>query len=532
MWEKNYRDQIWAQFDQEWDILIIGGGITGAGILREATRIGLRALLLEAHDFASGASSRSSKLVHGGFRYLRNGQIRLTYESVRERERLLKEGRGLVNKLGFLLVNFHGDAIPGWVFGAGLTLYDLLAFQWGHRRYDAYDIHDLCPLLTEEDLIGGFRYFDAQTDDSRLTLRLIQEAVHDGGAAMNYISVLYLLTTRNNRVCGAVVEDVTPEHFGRRAEVKAKVVINASGAWADDLRAYIGGRPRLRRLRGSHLIFPAARLPLTRSVSFLHPSDQRPVFAFPWEGVTLLGTTDVDLGEPLRTDPAISQAEIDYLLQAIQYAFPCLELDYDDIQATFAGVRPVVDTGKSNPSKESREHVLWYENGLLTITGGKLTTFRLMAHDALRRVRRYLPETKPHTRDSRVLDEPPADAPMPAHLTPAARLRLLGRYGQDTIHLLSVSPQDEFTPVANSSTLWAELRWAARAEAVVHLDDLLLRRVRLGLLLPRGGIDCMERIRQLVQPELGWGDSRWEIEAKTYTNLWNQCYYIHPLISS
>jgi glycerol-3-phosphate dehydrogenase len=532
MWEKNYREQIWAQFSQEWDILIIGGGITGAGILREATRMGLRALLLEAQDFASGASSRSSKLVHGGFRYLRNGQIRLTYESVRERERLLKEGRGLVNKLGFLLVNFHGDAIPAWIFGAGLTLYDLLAFQWGHRRYDAYDIHDLCPLLTEEELIGGFRYFDAQTDDARLTLRLIQEAVRDGGAAMNYTRISQFLTTRSGEVRGAAVEDVTPEHIGRSAEVKAKVVINASGAWADDLRAHIGCRPRLRRLRGSHLIFPSTRLPLTRSVSFLHPSDQRPVFAFPWEGVTLLGTTDVDLGEPMRTDPAISQAETEYLLQAVQYAFPCQELNYHDIQATFAGVRPVVNTGKSDPSKESREHVLWHENGLLTITGGKLTTFRLMARDALHRVRRYLPETKPSTRNHRVLDEPPVDVYLPEHLTPVARVRLLGRYGRDALDLLTAAQQDEFTSVANTPALWAELRWAARAEAVVHLDDLLLRRVRLGLLLPRGGMDCMESIRRVVQPELGWDNARWEIEVKTYANLWNQCYYISPLISS
>src|SRR5512134_1381266 len=186
MWTQGWRERLWSELDRSWDLIVIGGGITGAGILREAVRAGLRALLVEGHDFASGTSSRSSKLVHGGFRYLKNGQIKLTLESVRERERLLKEGRGLVNPLGFLLANYHGDAIPGWVFGAGLVFYDLLAFQWGHRRYDAYDMHDLCPPLAQEGLTGGYRYFDAQTDDARLVLRLIQESVGGGGAALNY----------------------------------------------------------------------------------------------------------------------------------------------------------------------------------------------------------------------------------------------------------------------------------------------------------------------------------------------------------
>jgi glycerol-3-phosphate dehydrogenase len=287
----------------------------------------------------------------------------------------------------------------------------------------------------------------------------------------------------------------------------------------------MGMRPRLRRLRGSHLIFPAERLPLTRSVSFLHPADDRPVFAFPWEGVTLVGTTDVDLDEPLRTDVAISPAEAEYLLQAVQYAFSCQELTYADVQSTYAGVRPVVDTSKADPSKESREFVLWSENGLLTVAGGKLTTFRLMACQALRMVSKFIQGRKIDLRQ-RVLNPPPADVAFPEALNPAARLRLLGRYGQNAPALIQAAQADDFQPVGKTPTLWAELRWAARAEAVAHLDDLLLRRTRLGLLLPRGGLDYLERIRQTVQPELGWDDARWQAEAAAYADLWQRCYHL------
>jgi len=524
MWQKGWRDQLWSELEQPWDLLIIGGGITGAGILREASRAGLRALLVEAHDFASGTSSRSSKLVHGGFRYLKNGQIKLTFESVRERERLLKEGRGLVNPLGFLLANYRGDAIPSWVFGAALIFYDLLAFQWGHRHYDAYDMRELCPPLTSDGLRGGYRYFDAQTDDARLVLRLIQESVSEGGAALNYTRAGDLLRNRRGQVRGAILFDESRGGNGRTAEVQAHAVINATGAWADELRLKMGERARLRQLRGSHLIFPVSRVPLTRSVSFLHPVDDRPVFAFPWEGVTLVGTTDVDLDEPLRADPAISPAEAEYLLQAAQYAFACQELTPDDVQCTYSGVRPVVNTGKSDPSKESREYVLWSENGLLTITGGKLTTFRLMAREALNKIRMCLPEGPDIKPRQRVLSPPPVDVEFPAELSPAARLRLLGRHGQNTTALIQSGKANEFQGIGGTPALWAELRWAARSEAVVHLDDLLLRRTRLGLLLPRGGKDCFQSIRAVVQPELGWEEARWETEVTTYLDLWQRCY--------
>ncbi len=524
MWHRGWRDEVWARIQGPWDLIVVGGGITGAGVLREATRAGLRALLVEGRDFASGTSSRSSKLVHGGLRYLRQGEVRLTLESVRERERLLKEGRGLITRLGFLLANYQGDPIPPWLFGLGLAIYDLLALRWRHQHYGADGLRSLCPPLKTQGLLGGYRYIDAQTDDARLVLRVIQEAVAHGAAALNYARVVDLLRRADGRVCGVSLQDQAPGSGGRQAEIQAAVVVNATGAWADDLRGYLGAPPRLRHLRGGHLLFPRVRLPLSRAVSFLHPSDGRPVFAIPWEGVTLFGTTDVDQGRELLDDPAIDEAEVEYLLQATAHTFPSLALGPGDVQATFSGVRAVVDTGKEDPSRESREHVIWRERGLLTVTGGKLTTFRRMAHNALRAVRRYLPGQPAFDPRWPALDPAPPIELRPPELDPADLLRLLGRYGAQTPHLLAAAEPGELQHAGTTPVLWAELRWAARAEAVVHLEDLLLRRVRLGLLLPQGGLPRMEHIRAIVQPELGWDDSRWQAEVARYRDLWQRAY--------
>ena len=519
MWTDGWREDVWSQLDGEFDLIVIGGGITGAGILREAARAGLKAILFEAGDFASGTSSRSSKLVHGGLRYLRNAQIKLTYESVHERERLLKEGRGLVTPLPFLMANLRGDKIPGWVFGIGLTMYDILALKWNHAAYDPAGLRGLCPQLTSPDLVSGFRYFDAQTDDAQLVLRVLLEATKDGALALNYAHVEGLLKAKG-RVVGVAVRDLVPGP-DKTVEVRARVVINATGAWADELRSQVGGRRRLRILRGSHIFFPLSKLPLTRAVTFLHPKDGRPVFILPWEGVTLVGTTDVDHQFAPSTDLHISAAEADYLMESVTHVFPGLGLSLADVQSTLAGVRAVVDTGKVNPSKESREFVLWNEAGLLTVSGGKLTTFRLMAKTALRAVRAVLPEHSQLESDERVLDPLPAKTIL-CDVPPELRLRLMGRYGVEACSLAETAQKDEMAAIGSSPSLWAELRWAARSEGVVHLDDLLLRRVRLGINLPGGGLNEMRRIRDIVQPELGWNDRRWSDEEKRYRGIWKE----------
>lgn len=520
MWGKNWRESIWATLEQPWDMVVIGGGITGAGILREAVRLKLRVLLVEQRDFSWGTSSRSSKLVHGGLRYLATGQVGLTLASVRERERLLSEGPGLIAPLGFLMATYKGDHPGRLTYAAGLAAYDLMAQRWTHRRYKADEFQMLAPYIRPDHLLGGFRYGDAQTDDSRLTLRVIREAVAAGGVALNYVTAQQVIH-ENGEVVGVRLYD---EFAQRSAEVRARVVVNATGAWADRLREQVGGKGVIRPLRGSHLVFPAWRLPVAQAVSFLHPADRRPVFVFPWEGATLVGTTDADHDQPLNEEPRISPEEVSYLMAAVEFQFPACELTLDDIVATFAGVRPVIGTGKTDPSKESREHIVWHEHGLLTVTGGKLTTFRLIAQDAIHAVRDRLPDLPLVDDQSSVLNPIPRDLPGAGSLDEGLRCRLLGRYAADAAALIEAARPGELELIPGTQTLWAELRWAARAEGVVHLDGLLLRRVRLGLLLPNGGESLLPRIRALCQPELGWDDARWEAEATAYLALWHAHY--------
>lgn len=525
IWTKGWRERVWAELDYEWDLVVIGGGITGAGILRQAADAGLRALLVEAHDFASGTSSRSSKLVHGGLRYLQTAQIKMTLESVREREYLLKQGRGLVNQLGFLYASLKDDHIPSWVFGLGLTIYDLMARQWLHRSYDTLDMRELCPPLTTPNLTGGYRYFDAQTDDARLVLRLLRESVEAGALALNYARVDELLRTQDKRVRGVVLRDTSGESE-RSVEIKAKVVINATGVWVDELREKIERSRRMRPLHGSHLIFPQERLPITRAVSFLHPQDGRPVFALPWEGAIIFGTTDVDHKSELVIDPVISEGEFEYLISAVQQIFPSQELTPNDVVSTFSGLRPVIDTGKTDPSKESREHAIWDEDGLITVSGGKLTTFRMMARDTLKKAGKYLGKVC-FNHQTPVLNPLSAEALSVLEedlFKPSQRLRLLARYGPQAAETFATATPRERERISSTPYLWAELRQAACCEGVIHLDDLLLRRVRLGLLLPNGGLDLLNPIRNTVQPELGWSDLRWKKESAAYTRLWQRSY--------
>lgn len=494
-------------------MVIVGGGITGAGILAEAARMGKKALLVEVRDFSSGTSSRSTKLVHGGLRYLRQGQVKVTRESVIERERLLREAKGLVTPLGFYVPTFEKDAMPGWMVGAGLAVYDLIARKWAHEKYNLEEMLERVPSLSGAPIKGGYHYYDAQTDDSRLTIRVLREAVRRGGTAINYTRAAGLLRTEDGRVCGVVLRD---EATGRTAEVKAPIVINATGVWADGLRKSVGGQQKLRAIRGSHLVFPHERLPLDEAVGLIHPRDGRYVFAVPWEGVVLLGTTDVDHEPDLEVEPTIAGAEVEYLLELGKHAFPAASLGEADIRSTWAGVRGVINTGAANPAKESREHALWNEEGLLTVTGGKLTTFRMMALETLRAV--GLKGKRDEIFDSA------EEVELDEQIDVETRARLLGRYGTETPAVLATSNGDGRKQIANAPAMWAELRWAARNEGVVHLDDLLLRRVRLGLLCDGGGIPLMAEIRKVVQPELGWDDATWAKEETRYREVWNRAY--------
>jgi glycerol-3-phosphate dehydrogenase len=323
-----------------------------------------------------------------------------------------------------------------------------------------------------------------------------------------------------DQVTGVVLRDQIGE---RQIDARARVVISATGAWADQLRSTIGLSRMIRPLRGSHLIFPAWRLPVAQAINVNHPVDGRPVTIAPWEGVTVVGSTDLDHRESLDIEPSIMPEEVAYLMGVVEKAFPALKLTLDDILATYAGVRPIVDTGQADPSDMPRDPKDSYEHGLLTVAGGKLTTFRTMALDALRTIpAEVLGKSVP--RDIAALDPLHVQINVPE----PQRTRLLGRYGNLADQVVQGTAPNELESIPGTNVLWIELKWAARAEAVMHLDDLLLRRVRLGLLTPQGGRALLPQIRAVCQPELGWDDARWQMEEREYLALWERCYSLPP----
>ena len=495
---------------QAWDLVVIGGGITGAGVAQQAARRGWKVLLVEQRDFAWGTSSRSSKLVHGGLRYLKEGDIKTTLHSVRERERLMREAPELVQPLSFIYADCKGRKPGRWLMQTGLVLYDLMAGQRSHFYANLERTRTLAPGLNPPQLRGALVFNDAKTDDARLVQRVLMEAQKDGATALNYVAA-QRLTLRDGQVCGLELQDALS---GQSYAVRARSVVNATGAWADRLRADLGAKPLLRPLRGSHLLVPHARLPVQHSISMMHVRDGRPVFLYPWEGCTLIGTTDLDHQGDLNVEACITPAEVDYLLEAVNDQFPQANLGRADVISTYAGVRPVVDDGKGDASKATRDHVVKDESGLITLTGGKLTTFRLMAQDALALAAPHA--GKPFARDQAVVFTPSTGRP---EWSDVVRQRLAARFGYRAAALAAQAPADDLQTIAGTQTLWIELAIAARDEAVVHLDDLLLRRTRLGLLLPRGGLDQIARIQALCEPHLQWGEDGWSAELQRYRAL-------------
>jgi len=516
-----------AASERRWDLIVVGGGITGAGVAREAARLGLSVLLVEAEDFASGTSSRSSKLVHGGLRYLAALRVGLAMESISERERLLAAGEGLIEPLDFLLADYPYERLRGRQIRFGLWLYDRLAGRRSARELGAAEVAAMVPGINTERLRGGFLYADAVTDDARLVLRVIEEAAAAGAVAINYAAAESLVRGAQGRVVGVVLRD---REGGAVQAVRARAVVNATGAWADGLRAGLGRAPRMRPLRGSHLVFARALVPVDLAVSILHPRDRRPVYIYPWQGATLVGTTDLDHAPALTSAPRISEAELEYLLEMVRILFPAQTIGRGQILSTYAGVRPVVRDRTRDPSKASRDHVIWHEEGLWTVTGGKLTTFHRIARAALSRLRRDLPELPRRLPETPVLERPGAAvgaAVAGALADEAAARSLLGRFGGAAAAVAAAARgAEELAWIPGTETSWAELRWAARAERVVRLGDLLLRRTRVGHLLVGGGAALMPGVQKICEQELGWQEARWSMEAARYREQWAEAFSV------
>ncbi|OGR23659.1 MAG: hypothetical protein A2277_02275 [Desulfobacterales bacterium RIFOXYA12_FULL_46_15] len=503
----------------EYDIVVAGGGITGAGVFHEAVRQGFKTLLVEARDFAWGTSSRSSKMVHGGLRYLKQGKFFMTGAAVKEREYLLRQYPGLVTPIKFIMPLFDHYGPSRLSMKAGLSIYSFLAGEKQHQGFKKKEALEKIPGIREETLLSAVGFKDAQVDDARLVLRLIHDACRNGGKALNYTKVTGVERDKKGWVAAVLVRG---EATGTGREIKSPVLINATGAFAEILHPSPMKGFHIRPLRGSHLFFSSARIPLTRVISFIHPADLRPVFLFPWEGVMVLGTTDVDHDADLTSEPGISKEEADYLMEGVTHVLPGMNLSLSRCISSMAGVRPVLSRKKTAASKESREHVVWQDKGLVTVTGGKLTTFRLLARDALKAAKPFLPVRAPGPVS-------PAKS-LPLDLYSSLRVsgrtveRIIGRYGPKAGSGILGQDETLLTPVGNTPVIWAEIRHAAKHENIHHLSDLMLRRVRIGLLLPEGGVHLLDRVESICRPFLPWDKERWEKEKKEYANLWQTCY--------
>ena len=534
-WQAGQRDLLVNRLKDnsthEWDLIIAGGGITGAGIAREAARRGQKVLLVDRQDFAWGTSSRSSKMVHGGLRYIASGDIKTTMHSVAERERLMREAPGLVDEMSYLMAHYKGKFPGPFIFNTLLRIYDFLAGKKYRKFHDKEAFEFLSPKINEASLIGGTQFADAVTDDSRLVIRVLREAQEDGAEVINYMAVKSLLKEElthskhaSAKVTGAVLEDAIS---GEQYNIKAKVVINATGAWGDELRSEVSSEKHIRPARGSHLVVPSWRLPVGSAFTAMHPDDQRPIFIFPWEGRTVIGTTDIDNQGIDNTETRMTRDELLYLLKVANSQFPKAELIEKDIISSWAGVRPLVSSGALNPSKEKRDHSIWNDNGLVTISGGKLTTFRLIALDALKVASEYLPGFRAQDFGADTFTQSVFHHPLFASLPSYLQKRLSGHYGMDVDTLLEQAHSDELTVIPGAHAMWAELRWSARNESVVHLDDLLLRRTRIGLLVEQGGLIFEDKIKQICCEELHWSEQQWQQERQRYQEIW-QTYYSIP----
>jgi glycerol-3-phosphate dehydrogenase len=502
---------------ETFDLLVIGGGITGAGVAREAALAGRRVALVERTDFASGTSSRSSKLIHGGLRYLRNYEFRLVHEAVVERQRMLRMAPHLVHPLRFVFPVYAGDPDPLWKLKLGLMVYDAFAGPSNkirHHIYRAPRLLEIEPLLQRQALRGGGVYTDSATDDARLVIEVIQSAVERGVAVANYAEVESLLDD-GGRVGGARVRD---RLGGATIDVRARRVISAAGPWADQVRRLEdpGARPLLRLTKGVHVSVPRSRLPVNNAVT-IRGEDGRVMFAIPSGAYTYVGTTDTDyVGDPERVD--IDWSDVAYILSAARRNFPEAPVSPDDVVGAWAGLRPLIASDAADPSATSRDYKLYYgTRGLVTVAGGKLTAFRAMASHI---VDELFPDTRGERRRMRSLARLPGAPQAPPDPRLAQRLaaeldeprdevlRVASRYGRAFPDVLA--DYDRLRGDRPPRLAWrlAQLRRAVTAEMAMRLEDVLRRRTSLLLFSADNGMADVDALGQEMGRLLGWSAAR------------------------
>jgi len=493
----------------QWDVVVIGGGATGLGTAVEAALRGYKTLLLEAHDFAKGTSSRSTKLVHGGVRYLQQGNLKLVLEALRERGRMLRNAPHLAHRRAFIVPAYALWQLP--FYGMGLTLYDLLAGRegLGHSRLlSRRGVLDALPNLQPRDLQGGILYYDGQFDDARFAIALLRTLFDQGGLALNYAPVTRLLKT-NGRVSGVNAEDA---ETGEMLELSAKVVINATGIFSDAIRQLDdpAAPAMVTASQGTHVVLPASFLPGDSALMIPRTADGRVLFAIPWHDRVLVGTTDDPVPQP-EIEPRSMAQEREFLKAHIQ-RFLARRPEPHDILSVWSGQRPLVRSSQASKTAAiSRDHtVLISASRLVTIVGGKWTTYRKMAEDTIDRA-------APLAGLPRV---PSRTASLPLHGAPPNREALGNRddwqrvYGSDlpALHALTAE-QAELGELLHPAFPFrrAEVIWAVRHEMARRLEDVLARRTRALFLDARASVEAAPIAASLMARELR-KDAHWERE--------------------
>jgi glycerol-3-phosphate dehydrogenase len=510
-----------------YDVLVVGGGVTGTGTALDAATRGLRVALVEARDFASGTSSRSSKLFHGGLRYLEQLNFDLVREALRERELMLTRiAPHLVKPVSFLYPLTHRVWERPYV-GAGLLLYDSMGGGRSlprHRHLTRTGARRLAPALRRSALKGALHYYDAQVDDARHTLTVARTAMAYGADVLSSAEVVDFLRA-GERVVGARVRDV---ETGEEVEVRASVVVNATGVWTDAVQTLAGGRGRfhVRASKGVHIVVPRDRI--NSETGLILRTATSVLFVIPWTTHWIIGTTDTDWNLDLA-HPAASRADLDYLLDQVNRVLT-VPLTHDDIQGVYAGLRPLLAGESEQTSQLSREHaVARPQPGLVAVAGGKYTTYRVMAADAVDMARTDIPRAVPesttehiplvgaegyHAMVNQVL--PLAEA----YGLPAWQIeRLLDRYGSLVTDVLALAEADPslLHPLSRAEEyLGVELAYAATHEAALHLDDLLARRTRISIETPDRGVAVARAAAEVTGPLLGWDEERIDNEVAAY----------------
>lgn len=517
------KDQMREAQERVFDVLVVGGGITGACAARDAVRRGLSTAVIEKDDWAFGTSSRSSKLVHGGLRYLELFDFKLVFEACRERRRLLLNAPHVVWPQSFMFPVYKGDKNPLFMIAMGLWMYDFLALfrnVQNHQLHGARRILWVEPGLDAARLKGGGQFYDCSTDDARLTLSHVQSAYLEGAACMNYVQAVDFLR-ENGRVRGARVKDVLG---GEEFDIEAAVVLNCTGPWTDAVCRLdeAGAAPKLRPTKGAHVVVPWERVKAHNALPMASPSDKRLLFLVPWGDYALIGTTDTDY-EGDYDDIRASSEDVDYILEAANRTLPRAGLTYDDVVSTYAGLRPLVVEGGGKDVKESqmsREHSIYESHsGLISIAGGKLTTARSMAQELVDLAARRLEEgfgiraDRCSTKYAPVYGKDGTDFPRRLERL-AGEIRLdsdivskLQLLGTGAVRVLAMLEEDASLAERLGDGvpyMGAEVVYSAREEMVMTLSDFMVRRSLIYYEDREQGLGCAEKVAGLLGAELGW----------------------------